>query len=323
VAAYNSAMDEYAPPTAAEDDARAPAGDAPLRFTPHPLRFDEVRVENTNHCGYNCFMCPRDKLTRDLGFMPIEDFDLVVGRLGDYRGQIHLHGFGEPLLDNELAAKVRRAKTRCPDTHVMFFTTLGVKKNDRYFRELAASGVGHIRVSFYGFSPETYKKVAGVNTFDLAKRNLQTLAEARAAVGADFDIMLQTWSDEVWSKWPAEARRRRDDFLRWTDEIGVLRNAVDIVHNYGGGRAYNEPPAEGLCSVAWGMRRRILQVTWDLDIIPCCFDFNASVPFGNLRTHSLEEIFAGETYRNFIDAHLANRIEDYPVCVGCERCFQP
>ena len=71
------------------------------------------------------------------------------------------------------------------------------------------------------------------------------------------------------------------------------------------------------------MRRRILQVTWDLDVIPCCFDFNATVTFGNLREQSLAEIFAGETYRKFIEAHLANQIEVYPVCVGCERCFQP
>lgn len=297
--------------------------EAPLRFAPHPLRFDEARIENTNHCGYNCFMCPLDKQTRGLGFMPIDDFDLIAGGLGEYCGQIHLHGFGEPLLDNELPAKVRLSKARCLDAQVQFFTTLGIRKGETFFHELAASGISHIRVSFYGFSPEAYKKVAGVNTFELAKRNLQTLVDARAAFGVNFDIMLQTWSDEVWSKWPADVRQQRDAFLRWTDEIGVRRNAVDIVHNYGGGRSYNKPPAEGLCSVAWGMRRRILQVTWDLDVIPCCFDFNATVTFGNLREQSLAEIFAGETYRKFIKAHLANQIEVCPVCVGCERCFQP
>lgn len=316
-------MDESLQMPATDNGATSFKAETPLRFTPHPLQFDEVRIENTNHGGCKCFMCPRDKQTRGLGFMPIKDFELVVSRLGEYRGQIHLHGFGESLLDNELVAKVRLSKTRCPDSHVVFFTTFGVKRDDTFFRELAASAISHIHVSFYGFSSDTYKKVAGVNTFALAKRNLQTLVEARAAVGADFNIMIQIWSDQVWSKWPADMRQQRDEFLRWTDKIGVQKNTANNVHNYGSGRAYNAPPAEGLCSVAWGKRRRYLQVTWDLNVIPCCFDFNATVTFGNLRETSLEEIFAGEIYREFIEAHLANQIDDYPVCVGCERCFRP
>ena len=71
------------------------------------------------------------------------------------------------------------------------------------------------------------------------------------------------------------------------------------------------------------MCRRILQVVWDLDVIPCCFDFTGTVTSSNLREQSLAEIFAGETYRKFIEAHLANQIEVYPVCGGCEHCFQP
>lgn len=301
------------------------AGPGPLpRIEPHPLSFEQVRIENTNHCGYKCFMCPRESQTRALGFMPIEDLALIYERIGpEHDGQIHLHGFGEPLLDKKLIEKVALTRARYPNAHIKFFTTLGVKVPEGYFERLAQAGISNVQVSFYGFTPETYAKITNANTFETALKNLQALAEARAASGRAFFITLQTWDDEVWRKWPEEAKRQRRQFLQWTESLGIRRNEVGALHNYGGGRAYNSVPIEGVCSVVWGLRRRILQVTWDLKVIPCCFDFDASVVLGDLRRQTLREVFDGAPYRRFLKAHLENALSDYPVCRGCERCFQP
>ncbi len=316
-------MDELTQQGVADDAGSTADSDSAPTFVPHPLEFTQVRIENTNHCGYKCFMCPREKQSRDLGFMSVDDLALVMDRIGEHRGQIHLHGFGEPLLDKKLPEKARLVKERCPDAQILFYTTLGVKKGEAYFRELASAGLSQVHVSFYGFSREAYKTVARVDTFELAKTNLRLLAEARAAVGARFGIVLRTWADPVWQKWPEDVKKERAVFKRWAEEIGVELNELDEVHNYGDGRGYNEPPTEGLCSVAWGLRQRILQVTWNLDVIPCCFDFNASIVFGNLRQQTVEDVFAGESYRAFIEAHLANDLRGYTVCEGCERCLRP
>jgi hypothetical protein len=58
----------------------------------------------------------------------------------------------------------------------------------------------------------------------------------------------------------------------------------------------------------------VLQITWDLDVIPCCFDSNASIVLGNLRHQSLEEVFQGSTYRDFIAAHMVQSLDPYPAC---------
>jgi len=42
---------------------------------------------------------------------------------------------------------------------------------------------------------------------------------------------------------------------------------------------------------------------------------------GEFRTQSLEEVFSGEIYMKFIEAHKKNELGDYPACLGCERCF--
>ena len=76
--------------------------------------FEQIRIENTNRCGYKCVMCPRDKHTRKQGLMPTKDFELVLDHIGSFEGELHLHGFGEALLDKNLPDKVRLAKKKMP-----------------------------------------------------------------------------------------------------------------------------------------------------------------------------------------------------------------
>src|SRR5437762_1537128 len=92
----------------------------------HPLTFEQIRIENTAHCSYHCFFCPREKLTREKGFMPVEDFELVLSRIGDHNGRVDLHGFGEPLLDRFLTKKVHILKKKWPNAVPSIYTTLGV-----------------------------------------------------------------------------------------------------------------------------------------------------------------------------------------------------
>ena len=74
-----------------------------------------------------------------------------------------------------------------------------------------------------------------------------------------------------------------------------------------------------MCSVISGKRENILNITWDLNVIPCCYDFNATIPFGNLRKQSLEEIFSSSEYLTFVFAHRTDNLAAYPVCQNCEK----
>ena len=87
--------------------------------------YDEVRIENTNHCGYKCFFCPREELSRAKGYMSLSDLDLVLDRVDDHRGQVDLHGFGEPLLDTLLPEKVRKVSSKWPEAKTRIISTLG------------------------------------------------------------------------------------------------------------------------------------------------------------------------------------------------------
>lgn len=295
----------------------------PTKLNINKFEFEEIRIENTNHCGYKCFFCPREELSREKGYMSLASFDLLLSGLGSHNGSVDLHGFGEPLLDKLLPEKIRKAKEKWPAASIRIISTLGLSLKGEYLQKLVSSGLDSIEVSFYGIDSESYKDSHGVNKFDLAKKNIESILTLVKSSNSSLELVIREFPKHDKIKQLDMIYETRNKLDQWFRDIGVVRVSQHVIHNYGGGRDYNKPVTEGVCSVSWGFRKRVLQITWDLDIIPCCFDSNSSVVFGNLKTETIEEIFSSIKYLEFINDHENNSLEKYPVCMKCERCFKP
>ena len=288
----------------------------------HPLRFDQVRIENTNRCGYRCFFCPRESLSRKQGFMPVGDFELVLERVGIHAGRVDLHGFGEPLLDLELPRKLEIVRKTWSACQPVIYSTLGVHLSDAAAVALIRH-LSRLEVSFYGTNRDSYRSTHGVDRFEMAKSNLVRLARLRTEERSSMEIVVRAFPKHDSVKQPGASDAELAQFVEWVNSLGVQAIRERPLHNYGNGRSYNDINTSQPCSLIWGLRYRILQVTWNLDIIPCCFDFDAAMAFGNLRHQSLAEIFSGAAYAKLYRAHATNDLKDYPVCASCERCLEP
>lgn len=66
----------------------------------------------------------------------------------DYKGMIYFHLFNEPLIDPRLFRFIETTRTACPDVFI-HITTNGWYLNQTLLGELAAAGVGRVRVSCY------------------------------------------------------------------------------------------------------------------------------------------------------------------------------
>ncbi|MBE0370449.1 hypothetical protein PAUR_b0492 [Pseudoalteromonas aurantia 208] len=255
--------------------------------------------------------------------MSTQDLELILEKMDVYDGKVDLHGFGEPLLDKDLADKARVIKKRWPLSSSRIISTLGVPLTDNFIDSLVQSGLGTIEVSFYGVDAHSYKAAHGVNKFDRVKKNIQRIMRRVSELGSELELVIREFPTHDDVTQPGYVQDKKERLAQWLHDQGVKVFRQNVIHNYGGGRAYNKPETKGVCSVVWGFRKRILQITWDLDVIPCCFDSNSTVKFGNLKSQSLQDIFESQQYKRFIDAHINNEIADYDVCVKCERCFKP
>ncbi len=283
-------------------------------------QFHEIHIENTNSCGYKCAMCPRERLTRKIGFMSLDDFTLVTDRIGPFKGGFHLHGFGEPLLDRGFIPKIEVLKKRFPDSKSVIFSTLGVRVKEDYFTRLLEAGLDSLVISLYGFTDQDYEKVHGYDGFALVKRNLELLSRAKKLVGSSFRARIKIPGRGILSSsLPIKDAPERSSFCNWAEGLGFEIGQWENVHNYSDGRNYNLPGQSKICPVIEGKRKGVLNITWDLKVIPCAYDFNGSISFGNLKKQTLEEIFSSPEYLSFIIAHKNGDLSCYPVCQNCEK----
>lgn len=285
-------------------------------------KLSQIRIETSNKCGYRCFMCPRLKLTRSVGTMPIGDLETLLDRFDyiKYECDMHLHGYGEALLCDDLPERVKLITSRKPNFTPYIFTTLGYAKGADWFEALLRGGLRKILISCYGYDPSTYKAVHGVDRFQTVKENLRLLTSLKRRYPS---VKLLVQLDGFGEAYPSgtnpnDLQKLRDNFNRYLLDLGIPEKNIgcQTLHNFGDGFDSLGRSASAIpCSICWGHRRSHLSVLWNMDVVPCAYDYNGDFVWGNLKEQSIEEIFAGEKRNGFIRELL----EDHPpkMCYNC------
>ncbi len=57
-------------------------------------------------------------------------------------------------------------------------------------------------------------------------------------------------------------------------------------------------------------------MTWDGDIVPCCFDKDAKYVMGNIHQQSFKDIWNGQKYHEFRAQLFQNR-KEIDICRNC------
>ncbi len=129
-------------------------------------------LETTNRCDSECQTCVRTFRTLE----PPADLTLeqVKGIVVQFPSldRIVLHGIGEPLLNREIFDIVAYLKTRVP--HVLFNSD-AISLTARRAGLLIECGLDEFRVSMDAATPETYRRLRGVDQFDRVVDNVRRL----------------------------------------------------------------------------------------------------------------------------------------------------
>ncbi len=287
---------------------------------PGMVEFAQINIEVTNKCSNRCYFCPRDQLTRQQGVMSFEDFVLAVDRIiessGEYVRRIDVQSFGESVLDKDLPRKIRHLKAALPYAYVTLFSTVAMPLQQDYLLRLLDSGLDEFVISLYAITPEDYEQIYGYKGFENMQANLSVLAEYNKLLQQPVRLVAKLPHPSMYSeKGLTGWREKRNALIEACQPHGFTFVESEFT-NFGDGRDYNEP-SSGMCSIIQASKRGMV-IAWNLDITPCCIDFNNTMPLGNLRTQSVREIFRGQAYRDFVQAHLDAQLEAYPVCAHCD-----
>jgi len=130
-------------------------------------------IENqlrADHRAETVFRQARKSLTHEL-------LDSLLAELGQYLYLIVFYNFGEPLLNKDLPALIRKAKAYDIETDIN--TNLSVRLSDERIEELLTSGLDYLYASVDGFSQRTYQIHRVGGDLELVKGNLERIARKR------------------------------------------------------------------------------------------------------------------------------------------------
>ena len=271
-------------------------------------------IENTNVCNAKCVMCPRDQQTRAQGYMEFSLYEKLIREVAEHRDQVkrvHMHNYGEPLLDKELPRRIRLAK-ELGIKHVYFVTNASLLSPEKS-RELIESGLDEFKISFYGTDKATYNATMKGLDFDRTIQNVKDFLRIRKELGSTKPRVVIQYLPQATNKGQVDAFQQT--FSPLIDRtVGDTLNIFSL-HNFGGARSSMRN--EGVCSICtypW----RTMVILHNGNVALCCLDFNGVQIMGNAKEMSIKELWNSDRYRKTREDFKLLRYQEYPVCITCD-----
>lgn len=282
--------------------------DVPITKLLHP----EVRYEVTDHCNATCIMCPRDKHehAREHGIMDQKLYEKSIDEvvlLGAEK--VVLTGFGEPMLDKRLELKIQYAKSKNLSTYII---SNGSILSSKRARAILEAGLDEIRVSFYGMQEKSYNAVMKGLDFNKTISGMMDFISLRNELGAKTKIQVSY----------LEMEENKEDTGLFKEFWESKVDAIEIwrPHNFGDGRDYRERHQSLEIKTTCGRPENgPLQIQWNGEVIPCCYDYNNQIILGNAFITPILEILNGPKYRLLRHAHRTKDFNLFPYCDQCDQ----
>jgi hypothetical protein len=275
--------------------------DAVLRRFP-PL----VRIETTNACNARCVICPHSRLHRPIQRMEDGLFQRIIDECATARcREVHLHNFGEPLLDNHLEERVRYAKQKGLKKVTLFSN--GSLLTEQRARGLLEAGLDEIKISFDGATRQEFEQVRVPLKFDRVVENIHCLVALRNEMRSPMKIHVACCST--------------------SDKQGTMQMLEKLVDGFAFGKIHNWGVPDSLnrrndrrkpCSRLW----RTLTVLAGGEVSLCCLDYDGRHVLGRLtEDQTIARVWHSNAYRAVRHLHKTARQSEIELCRGCSKAF--
>lgn len=117
--------------------------------------FANIAIETYSPCNRTCACCPVGHERRPVRKMPEELFRRIIDQLAarKYAGEIALHFYNEPTLDQRLGELIRYAHERCPRSYI-YFSSNGDFLTLEKFRGYVRAGLSEVHLTQYDREPK-------------------------------------------------------------------------------------------------------------------------------------------------------------------------
>lgn len=268
----------------------------------------EIRIEVSTKCMYDCTMCVRNEISRKDKIMSFETFNTILDNAmeGEKFRYVDFSGMGEPLTDKGLEDKIKLSVDK---GLLPIVITNGLLLEASRFLSLKKAGVYYVRISYHGTSPERYLAAHSFNGSMKVLTNIAIANEMKQGKGKALPVKVGVYS--LGTEDDAAILQKIMPADLDTLEVWRPHNWVDSMEL----RKVNAADMKKTCGRVPG---NTLQVLVNGDVVPCCFDALGRHVLGNILTTPLAEIFKSPLARKLVTNHKSGK----HLGTICERCDQ-
>jgi len=265
-----------------------------------------MQIEPTNMCNLQCPLCPvaQKTLQRESRHMRFEEFKKIVDDVQDHALLLILWDWGEPLTNPDLPRMIRYAADR--DIRTVTSTNAHLLNDDKRVEEILSSGLSTLIVAIDSIHADIYQKYRKKGSIEKALSGLRKTIEIKKRIGSSTTINLRMVvmrqnEHEVAGMERVARRIGADVFTVKTlnpacGEVGLDSELVPKDPRYQ--RLEYRPgtwervPIDRDCERPWIMAN----IYSDGSVVPCCYDFDATMKVGNALEEPFSTIWNGPAF---------------------------
>lgn len=285
-----------------------------------------VSIEPTTACNLGCPECPSGlkKFTRSTGKLDLETHRKLLQNLGKQLFYINYYFQGEPFLHPQFLELIREAKKNkiytATSTNAHFITSKSAA-------EIVASGLDRLIISIDGLTQETYENYRVHGTLSKVIEGAKLLVEAKRNAQSQTPhlifqfLVVKPNEHEVAGVFELATSLQIDEVRLKSAQVYDYQNGHELIptnENY----ARYKRQADGTYRLkyktgnhCWRMWSSCV-LTWDAQVVPCCFDKDAQFVLGSAATTDFSSVWKSERYTDFRRAILTGR-NQISICQNC------
>ncbi len=283
-------------------------------------------IEPTAICNLRCPQCPvgLKTLTRPQDHLRFEDYRAMIDDIAGHTWVLLLFFQGESFINPDIIRMINYAYEKKIFTVI---STNGTRlANADFARELAESKLGRLILSVDGATEETYKIYRQAGRFEQVLKGVANFTRARKALRKRFPLTDLQFI----------VMRHNQHEMKQIKKLGKTLGVDRVIFKSPQLYDFDDPEAtlptlekyrryqksdglyqlkgsySGYCKKIWYGSA----ITWDKQVIPCCFDKDADFKLGEMGTSSFEEIWSSDRYHRFRRS-VVHRRDRINMCRNC------
>lgn len=285
-----------------------------------------ISIEPTTSCNLRCPECPSGlrNFTRPTGMLDLELYKRMLDELYPTLWYLILYFQGEPYLHSQFFELIKAASSKRIYTAT---STNGHYLNSENARKTVESGLDRLIISIDGTTQETYEAYRVGGSLERVISGTRELVSWKNRLGSStphlvFQFLVVRPNEHQISEIKDMANSLGvDEVALKTAQIYQYHQGSPLIpendrysryqKNGDGSYSLKNP----LLNHCWKMWHSCV-ITWDGQVVPCCFDKDANHPMGDMRTQRFKDLWFGEKYAKFRSS-LTKARSEIDICTNC------